>query len=446
MSNYNKVVWSEGMFIRPQHFQQQDRYIENYINQRCRTVCHYPWGLSHSKIDQSLLSIGKFSLAECSGVFPDGTPFAFPLQEQAPDPLEVAVETSDSLVYLALPLQRMGSVEFSNGDHAQPMARYQSEVLHTTDQSASMLNSAMINVGRLRLRLILDTDDLSQYAAIPIARIIGRRDNGKIVLDENFIAPSLDCHGNQILAGYLGELTAILQHRGKMLASQMGNIHRSQSLYYLKNFLQLQVMNYYQATLEHLLRTPLLHPEQLYVTMAQLRAELATFSETERQVTSAVPYNHNSLQRCFTALMQELRITLNTLQEPLADRIELEMDRFGIQIGVIHNRALLENARLVLSAQADYPADTLINELPRLIKIGPVEQIRQLINLQLPGLSLRQLPVAPTEIPYHPQSIYFSLDTGDAALWQKIKETSSIALHISGELPRLDLSLWLIKE
>ena len=30
MSWDNKVVWSEGMFLRPQHFQQHDRYLENY--------------------------------------------------------------------------------------------------------------------------------------------------------------------------------------------------------------------------------------------------------------------------------------------------------------------------------------------------------------------------------------------------------------------------------
>ncbi len=31
MSWNNRVVWSEGMFLRPQHFQQQDRYIETLV-------------------------------------------------------------------------------------------------------------------------------------------------------------------------------------------------------------------------------------------------------------------------------------------------------------------------------------------------------------------------------------------------------------------------------
>ena len=34
MSWHNKVVWSEGLFLRPQHFQQQDRYIEHLVDGR----------------------------------------------------------------------------------------------------------------------------------------------------------------------------------------------------------------------------------------------------------------------------------------------------------------------------------------------------------------------------------------------------------------------------
>ena len=36
MSVYNKVVWSEGLFLRPQHFQQQDRYFERYVETGAR--------------------------------------------------------------------------------------------------------------------------------------------------------------------------------------------------------------------------------------------------------------------------------------------------------------------------------------------------------------------------------------------------------------------------
>ena len=34
MTTRNPVVWSEGLFVKPQHFQQTTRYLEHYINTR----------------------------------------------------------------------------------------------------------------------------------------------------------------------------------------------------------------------------------------------------------------------------------------------------------------------------------------------------------------------------------------------------------------------------
>jgi len=34
MSGKRKVVWTEGIFLRPQHFQQQERYFESFTQRR----------------------------------------------------------------------------------------------------------------------------------------------------------------------------------------------------------------------------------------------------------------------------------------------------------------------------------------------------------------------------------------------------------------------------
>ncbi|MFT5083359.1 MAG: type VI secretion system protein ImpJ, partial [Lentisphaeria bacterium] len=72
MSLDSKVVWSEGMFLNPQHFQQQERYMERYINGKCSAYGAYGWGLQEFEIDQQLLKLGKLSVIRASGVFPDG--------------------------------------------------------------------------------------------------------------------------------------------------------------------------------------------------------------------------------------------------------------------------------------------------------------------------------------------------------------------------------------
>ena len=54
MSWYSKVFWSEGLFLRPHHLQQNDRYVEHLIEKRSRHVTPYPWGFEQLEIDQDL--------------------------------------------------------------------------------------------------------------------------------------------------------------------------------------------------------------------------------------------------------------------------------------------------------------------------------------------------------------------------------------------------------
>ena len=89
MSRNNKVVWSEGMFLRPHHFQQHVRYLENYIEGRCADTRSYTWGFKELQLDQQLLGLGKIAISAARGVFPDGTPFNIPVDDEPPLPLEV---------------------------------------------------------------------------------------------------------------------------------------------------------------------------------------------------------------------------------------------------------------------------------------------------------------------------------------------------------------------
>ena len=83
MSWYSKVVWSEGLFLRPHHLQQSDRYLEHLLESRVRHVTPYPWGFSHLEIDRDLAQQSKFAVRRAAGVMPDGTPFDIPGRQPA---------------------------------------------------------------------------------------------------------------------------------------------------------------------------------------------------------------------------------------------------------------------------------------------------------------------------------------------------------------------------
>ena len=56
MSTTTKVLWGEGLFLRPQHFQLQDQYHENRLNDIAGTVHPYYWGVRSLKFDLAALA------------------------------------------------------------------------------------------------------------------------------------------------------------------------------------------------------------------------------------------------------------------------------------------------------------------------------------------------------------------------------------------------------
>src|SRR5690242_13112766 len=107
----NRVVWQEGMFLRVQHFQQQDRWLESVVRGRTAPLRAHGWGIVDAAIDQDLLATGRFALASASGVFEDGTPFAIPSETDHPPPLELPDQARNAIVYLALPVSQAGAPE-----------------------------------------------------------------------------------------------------------------------------------------------------------------------------------------------------------------------------------------------------------------------------------------------------------------------------------------------
>jgi type VI secretion system protein ImpJ len=87
----------------------------------------------------------------------------------------------------------------------------------------------------------------------------------------------------------------------------------------------------------------------------------------------------------------------------------------------------------------------LRSHFPLQVKIGPVEEIQQLVNSALPGISIQPLPVAPRQIPFHVGFTYFELNKHNP-LWNKMTSSGGFAIHIGGNFPGLELEFWAIRK
>jgi type VI secretion system protein ImpJ len=135
---------------------------------------------------------------------------------------------------------------------------------------------------------------------------------------------------------------------------------------------------------------------------------------------------------------------MSAVSEQAAVPIALELKRFGIRVGVVADRSLFGTAVFVLAAKADLPAEEFRRSLVTQIKVGPVEKIRDLITLGLPGLPLRAMPAPPRQVPHHSGFQYFEIDQA-GELWRLMNTAGGVAIHVAGEFPGLQMELWAIR-
>lgn len=441
-----KVVWSEGMFLCAQHFQQYERYIENRIDSRCRGINPFTWGFSKLKVNHELLKIGKLSIDECAGIFPDGTPFKLPEEDALPQPLDIPSNIGNETIYLSLPLKKPETVETDSDEQTESLARYRIKEKNLRDNTVIGKDGGevSIHVGQIKTRILRESDERSGYACLSIAKVTEARADKQVIIDEKFIPPNTNCNSILVLRGYIQELLGMLSSRAEEIAGRMGSIDQSDISSVTDMFL-LQAINRYQPLLNHFSTLRDLHPEVLFRLLIQIAGELSTFFMTGRRPNEFPFYEHDNLQFTFGRLMDELRQLLAKVFEQRAVSIPLRDPRHNTYAAKRPDLSLLEGAIFILAAKASVPPETLRNQFPSQVTIGPIEKINDLIQSLSPGITIHALPVAPRELPFHAGFTYFELNK-QSELWPMMMSSAGFAIHVGGNIPGLQLEFWAIKE
>jgi type VI secretion system protein ImpJ len=437
----NRVVWQEGMFLRAQHFQQQDRWLEMLVRARTAALRPHPWGIVEMAIDRDLLSTGRFAVSSVIGVFEDGTPFSIPAETDHPPPLDLPESVRNAIVYLAAPIRQAGAVEIAmNGSEG----RYAVREFEAYDTHSASPQPAPLQIARLQLRYMLETEERAGYLCIGLARITEVAADRRATLDERWIPPTLVCSAALPLSGLISEFSGMLNQRGEALAARLTAPGGSRGVADFSDFLLLQAVNRWQKLLAHWADAGNIHPEDLYSAFVQMAGELATFTEVTRRPNAYPAYRHDDLQRSFAPVVADLRRSLSAVIEPNAIPIALQERRHGVRVGLIVDRSILRASNFVLTVQADMPTEQLQRLFPSQVKIGAVEHIRDLVNVLLPGIAVRVLPVAPRQIPFYAGASYFELDR-NSPHWQQMQASGGFAIFVSGDFPNLRMELWAIR-
>ena len=437
-----RPVWSEGLFLRPQHFQAAERAAEGASAARFEGALAAPYGLTALDIPEALTTGGQFQVARLTGILQDGEPVDLPATAPPP-PLDVAPDTRDAIVYLTLPARQPGATAFAAPDTPEATAaRYLIGEHELIDIADPERGSELIELGTPNFRYGIEEADLAGRTRIGLKRI--REVQGKrLIFDEAYIPPVLDIRASPTLAAFLTDTLGRLEQRQDELALRSVDSLAGGSETFA-SFVLLQALNRWQPELKHLARLDRCHPERLFTAFLGLAGELATFSRAERRPPEFPRYEHADLETSFRPVMEALREWLSRPLTRSAVPLKLEQLGPGRYFSTITDRGLYDQGRFYLAVSARRPLEQVRAQFPGLAKIGSVTRMDRLETSALPGVPLAAVSAPPQQIRTLPNHVYFELDRSHPD-WADFATAPSLGLLVAGDWPELSLELWCVR-
>ena len=255
------------------------------------------------------------------------------------------------------------------------------------------------------------------------------------MLDESFIPTVLHARTANRLATLTTELLGLLHQRGEALAGRVAATGRGAAAEFA-DFLMLQAINRYEPLLAHYADSR--HAASRGAVSASACRWPASWRRSRppsKRPRKFPAYRHDRLRESFDPVIAALRESLSkVLHAERRSRSRSSRRSSASAWRSSTDRSLYSTAVFILAARADLPSEELRRRFPAQLKIGPVEKIRDLVTLQLPGVPVHAVPVAPRQIPYHAGFAYFELDQTDE-LWDQLKNSGGVAHARRGRVP-----------
>lgn len=432
MTDTNRVLWSEGLFLRTQHFQQQDRFVESLMRGTLQAGRLQTYGFRSLTLNPALLEAGQVAILSARGIFPDGTPFAIPETMDPPQPLAVTAETPAGAVLVALPLEPTGGVAFDPAHAGASGARYKGRIVAVNDAVQGGADPEEIEVARPQARILPPGRSVGGYTVLPITEIKGLRADGGVALAEAFLPPALVTSAAPWYAQLLQEIITGLDH----IAEAHGRVVLSGPGRSVEDLLMLNLANAARPRLAHMLAQEVYHPADLFQELAGLAGSMATYGSSSRRLGELPAYDHMAPAPAFTALADTLRSLILSLRyvEPKSRALPVMRHSTNVWKVRVDNPKLLTASRIVIRVGSELSEEALRKIFVNQVTVGSSDEFEGLWKSRLPGIPLKPLHSQPREIPYDGDRLCLELDQRSEH-WASLLDAPGFVIGVSGVLP-----------
>lgn len=447
MTKNSRVIWSEGLFLQPQHFQQQERFLEHEIHVRTTNFNAYSHGFHTLQLDPDLLLAGKIGILKASGFFQDGTHFSIPDHDPSPPCLDIANFPKSGKVFLSLAKPHWSARQLDwQGSETESNSASRSRFMANTVEINSVydpeLESQSIDLAKLDLFLSAEALHQEGHVQLQLCELQESK-NQDLQINSRFIEPCLCSLKNTNIRRTLEAVLGLLE--GKIAQLRQRRIRKgSHNSSEIGDFLLLQACVQQRLFFAHLLKTKQVHPEVAYIHLLSCLGAVTLYGD-DTAADFSPNYDHDNLRLAFENVLHGIRNALAGMHDQHAIQIPLIQKQGGVHIGQVTDRNLLNDAHFYLTVHALAPEEIVQRQFPSTVKIGPVEKLRDLVNLNLPGVRLKTVKQSPAALPYYADHIYFQLETRTEPLWKMLEQTGHLAIHYAGDLPELRIELWAVR-
>nr|WP_300308102.1 type VI secretion system baseplate subunit TssK [Halomonas sp.] len=442
MSKHNRVMWSEGMFLQPQHFQYQDEYHQHQLGEVSARGGAFNWGVQELAVDEDALAQGRLQLTRLKLVFPDGTLVDAPQHDPLPPARDLGElnGTAECKIYAALRLVEPHSPNVVDEQHRRGNnRRYRQRFEHVPDLLEGEVENEL-SLLELNVLLLLEGDDLDGTSHCPLV-VLKRNAAGGFSVERDYVPPCLHLSSNDTLLSLAQRLIGVLQAKNEALSSrrreradQVAEFGSSDvTLFWL-----LYTVNRAYPDLAHLLQHPRLHPEQLFRFLNDLVASLMTFSMSHR-LSDLPMYRHEDPAASLFQLDSMARELLDTVVPNQYIPIALEQTKPSYYVGRLNDPRLVD-ADFYVCVHADMPGAKLIELVPRAFKVGSPEDIEVVVNSAMPGGTLVHASRLPVAIPVRLDNHYFALEPR-GRMYERMMAAQAISFYVPGGFTNLKIEL-----
>lgn len=429
MRSPQRLVWSEGMLLSPQHLQALDRFHESFVAARIGALSPLDWGVIEQEFDGAALASGQVRLTRFAGILPDGTPVAFDDPAAAPPPREAGPRfppTARTLdVYLGIPREREGVPSYADEGASSP-SRYLAGSRSVQDSTAPGA-AVPVRFARPNAVLLLGDEPREDHETLKVGELV-RTPAGQLALAEDYLPPSLRIAVSPRLVGAVREVLARAVSKQRELAEARRSRESAPDVTApdLVRFLQLLVLDGLIPELAHLAEGGDAAPRETFLALSRLAGQLCAFRGED---PTALPrFQHADLRASFEPLLARLRELLGGLaiQEWVA--VPLEKRPGGLSLARFPDEKLLRS-QLFLVVKSDHPEATVVEQLPRLCKVAAAAEIQGLLQAAAPGLTVQVVHRPPPQLPVRSGCVYFRL-VPEGRFWQGINAARNMALYL----------------